>query len=902
MSSAPQVRATEGPRPETSADMPSWHALDPEEALLGLKTRATGLSPEEATVRLAQHGPNALPETARPSLLRRIGRQMNNLFIYALIAAAGLSLLFEHALDAVVIMAVVVINTSIGVIQEGRAERALDSIRAMIDPRAQVLRSGARAEVAAADLVPGDIVLVEAGDRVPADLRLIEAAALRLDEAALTGESVAVDKMPAPVDADSALGDRRSMLFKGCLVVAGGGRGVVVATGARTQLGQVSTLMGGVESLKTPLLRQMDGFARTITLAILGFAVLAFGFAIQVRGFATDEAFMAVVGLAVAAIPEGLPAMMTITLALGVQRMARRNAIIRRLPAVETLGSVSVICSDKTGTLTTNEMSVRRIVTPAGQWDVEGEGYSPEGRVLHSETAAACDESVSALARAAALCNDAELREEDGGWSPAGDPMEAALVAMAGRAGLDTATLRRNEARRAAIPFDAAHRYMATLHAADDGAEALIKGAPEAVMDLCGLSDDAHARWAARAESLAAEGQRVLAFARAALPAGTNDLDHAALAGGAEMLGLAGLIDPPRPEAVGAVADCRRAGIRVIMITGDHAATARAIAGQLGLERSDQALTGRDLAALDTAGLREALRHTDVFARTAPADKLRLVEALQAEGHVVAMTGDGVNDAPALKRADIGVAMGRKGTEAAKEASETVLADDNFASIVAAVREGRTVYDNLMKMITWNLPANGGEAMTILFAIAAGLALPVTPVQILWINMVCTVALGLTLAFEPTEPDAMRRPPRPSGARILSGLLLWRVMFVSALFVIGAFGIYSWAIAAGREVEHARTLVVNTIVVMEIFYLFSVRYVHGTSLTARGALGTPAVLTGVSIVILAQLAFTYAPPMQFLFDTRPVSLAEGAGVIAIGIAVLVVVEIEKRVRRTIGKG
>ncbi|MCS6778212.1 MAG: cation-transporting P-type ATPase [Geminicoccaceae bacterium] len=896
------------PRTPAPAE-PVWHALPTEDVLSALESRPEGLTQGEAEGRLARFGLNRLPEPPRKGPLARFLLQFHNLLIYVLLVAALLSLLFEHPVDAAVIVGVVLINAIVGFVQEGKAEAALEAIKGMIDPKASVLREGRRLTVPAERVVPGDIVLLEAGDRVPADLRLLRAKGLKIDEAILTGESVPVDKSPEPVAATAALGDRPCIAFSGTFVVAGQGAGVVVATGAESELGKIGTLLGRVEQLQTPLLRQMAGFARTLTVVILAVSLAAFLFAWLVQSYPLDLSFMAVVGLAVAAIPEGLPAVMTITLAIGVQRMAQRHAIVRRLPAVETLGSVSVICSDKTGTLTRNEMTVQTIRTAAAAVRVSGSGYAPEGEFARDgeRIDPLADPVLEELIEAGLLCNDADIRRGEKGWLVDGDPMEGALVALAMKAGLDPASFRKDMARVDEIPFDSRHRFMATLHAAPDGERfVIVKGAPERILEMCRAERDARGErpldadfWHAAAEELAGHGQRVLAIATAEPPRESAPIAAHHIEGRCVMLGLVGLIDPPREEAIAAVAQCHTAGIRVVMITGDHAVTAKEIARQLGIAREPRVLTGNELDALDTEGFRRAAREVHVFARTTPEHKLRLVEALQADGLIVAMTGDGVNDAPALKRADVGVAMGIKGTEAAKEAAQMVLADDNFASIVAAVREGRTVYDNLMKVIGWTLPTNGGEAFTILAALALGLALPVTPVQILWINMITAVALGLTLAFEPTEPGTMRRPPRRPDQPILSGELAWRIVFVSFLFVCGAFGIYSWAKGNGASVEEARTLVVNTIVAMEIFYLFSVRYLHGTSLTLQGAIGTPAVLIGVSATVLAQLAFTYLPWMQTLFETGPVDLREGAAVIGIGVALFAICELEKRIRARI---
>ncbi len=865
------------------------HAAEAADVLARLGASRAGLGAGEVEARLARHGENRLPERRAAGPLRRLARQFDNPLIWFLLAAAAVSAGLDHGVDSLVILAVVVVNAAIGFLQEGRAEQALAAIRAMIDPRASVLRDGQRQTVPAAAIVPGDILLLEAGDRVAADARLLEARGLRLDEAVLTGESLPVDKTTAPSPPDAPLGDRVGMAFAGTFVAAGQGMGVVVATGAETELGRISGMLAGVGERETPLMQQMGRFARKLTFLILALSVLAFGFAVLARGQGADEAFMLVVGIAVAAIPEGLPAVLTVTLAIGVRRMAARHALIRRLPAVETLGSVTVICSDKTGTLTRNEMAVTALVLPSGPRTVSGVGYGPEGAIEGG-----ADPEVGALATAGLLCNDARVTSRDGQWIVDGDPMEGALVTLAMKAGLNDA--RASAERLDLLPFSPETRLMATLDRRAEGRTlAAIKGAPEAVLPLCALAPADLAAWQDKAMALADRGLRVLAFAE-------KPADTLADLAGARLLGLAGFLDPPRPEAIEAVAACRRAGIAVKMITGDHAGTARAIAGALALADAPGVLTGAEIDLLDDAALAARLEGTAVFARAAPEHKLRLVEALQRQGHVVAMTGDGVNDAPALKRADIGVAMGRKGTEAAKEASDMVLADDNFASIAAAVREGRTVWDNLMKVIGWTLPTNGGEAMTILSALALGLVLPMTPLQILWVNMVTAITLGLALAFEPGEEGAMQRPPRNRDVPILSGRLLWRILFVSVLFTAGAFGVFAWAKASGYSVDHARTLVVNTLVAMEIFYLFAVRFSHASGLSRAGLAGTPAVLVAVSLVTLAQLLFTYWPPLQRIFATEALTMVELAMVVGVGVALLLAVEAEKWAARQLAAG
>jgi magnesium-transporting ATPase (P-type) len=889
-----------------------WHAQPAEEVLQGQRTGHEGLTLEEAHRRLAEHGPNRLAEVRPVHPLWRLARQFHNLLIYVLLAAAFVTGLMAHWVDTGVILAVVLLNAGIGFVQEGKAERALQAIRHMLSPRAVVVRDGHAHEVDAAELVPGDVVLLASGDRLPADVRLLQARNLRIDEAMLTGESVPVDKQADPVEAAAPIGDRTNMGYAGTLVTQGQARAVVVATGSRTEIGRIGHMLETVEAATTPLLRKMATFGRWLTLAILGAASLLFVFGMVVRGGSADAMFMAAVGLAVAAIPEGLPAVMTITLALGVQRMAARHAVIRRLPAVETLGSVTVICSDKTGTLTRNEMTVQQVVLRDAVLAVEGAGYAPQGAwSVQGQGGDAGDLSahwplVHRLAQAGALCNDASLREAQGQWQLAGDPTEGALLTLAMKAALDLAVLRQQHPRLDAVPFESEHRYMATLHPDDaGGCFAVVKGAPERVLAMCDHEAGSHgpdreldaAWWQARIDEQAREGRRVLALAWRALPATHGRLETADVEHGLTLLGLVGIIDPPREEAIAAVAQCLRAGIRVKMITGDHGVTASAIAGQLGLGEGLVAMTGPEIEALDDDALREAVRRTEVFARASPEHKLRLVRALQANGEIVAMTGDGVNDAPALKQADVGVAMGRKGTEAAKQAGAMVLADDNFASIAHAVEEGRTVYDNLRKTVTFLLPINGGESLSLLVAVLLGVALPILPAQILWVNMVSSIALAMVLAFEPREADVMHRPPRAPDEPLLSRFVIWRIALVSTLFLTGIFGMYEGSLSQGHSVETARTVAVNTLVVMEVFYLFSVRYLKAPSFTWQGVQGTPRVLAAVAGVVVLQMAFTYAPWMQTLFQTEGLSVTQGLQVIGVGVAVLVLLELEKLVVR-----
>ncbi|AMY72107.1 cation-transporting P-type ATPase [Frigidibacter mobilis] len=892
----------------THPDMAArYHAQHAGDALDTLDTTHAGLSTEEAARRLSEYGANRLPEPPKPSPVLRFLAHFHNVLIYVLLGAAVVTAALQHWIDTGVILAVVIVNAVIGYIQEGRAEQAMAAIRGMLAPHSAVLRDGKRVSVDAADLVPGDIVLVEAGDRVPADLRLIEARGLKAEEAILTGESVPVDKGTRPVDADADLGDRTPMLFSGTLVAAGTGRGVVTATGGHTQIGRISGMLAEVETLTTPLVAQMDRFARWLTVFILMLAAVLLAYGYFVGHMAFSELFMAVVGLSVAAIPEGLPAVLTITLAVGVQAMARRNAIVRRLPAIETLGSVSVICSDKTGTLTRNEMTVASLAAAEHIYSVSGNGYAPEGAVRWREADAHPEDHAVLMefARTAALCNDSVLRVRGEDWHVEGDPMEGALLALAGKITGDGAEPFQSWCRDDAIPFDAAHRYMAVLHHGEEGAARIhVKGAPEAVLALCrdqraaggGTEPLDPGYWHEMVDTLAAEGQRVIAVAVRMVPGGHAALSTTDLDGTLTLIGLIGLIDPPRAEAIAAVAECRAAGIRVKMITGDHAATARAIAGMIGLENHERVLTGADVEAMDDAALTDAVVETDIFARTSPAHKLRLVTALQSHGLTIAMTGDGVNDAPALKRADAGIAMGLKGSEAAKEAAEFVLADDNFASIAAAVREGRTVYDNIKKVISWTLPTNAGEAMTIIVALFAGMALPITAVQILWVNLITAVTLGIALAFEPSESGTMRRPPRPRDEPLLTGELVWHIVLVSTLFLTAVFGMYFYAIDKGYDQALAQTLAMNMLVVLEIFHLFFIRNIHGTSLTWAAVRGTRIVWACVVAVTAAQFAITYVPPLQRVFGTQAVTLADGLLIVGVGAVFFALIETEKQMR------
>ena len=886
----------------------NWHAKSTESAFTLLETSSDGLHQEEVEKRLDQYGPNQLAGVHTRSAFLRFIYQFHNILIYVLIVAGVVTAILEHWVDAGVIFAVVLLNAVIGFLQEGKAENALKSIQQMLSPRAIVIRNGRQKTIQSVDLVPGDIVLLQSGDKVPADLRLFRVKGLQIQESALTGESMAIEKTTDPVAKESVIGDRRCMAYSGTIVTHGQGSGIVIGTGAQTQIGRISSLVSEVESGTTPLLYQMGQFGRWLTIAILSISLITFAFGLWVRDYAAVEMFLASVSLAVAAIPEGLPAIMTITLAIGVQRMANRNAIIRKLPAVETLGAVTVICSDKTGTLTRNEMTVSTIATSHDLFELSGTGYDPHGAISLADRDVYVEERplLEEVARVAMLCNDASLEQKNGEWLVHGDPMEGALLVAGLKAGLDMEEEAKQYPRTDLIPFESEHRFMATLHHDHRGDTFIfLKGAPEQLLEMFtyqrSLNGDQPLDkdyWLERIEELAGHGQRVLAIATKRAKPKQEELEFSDLENDLVILGLLGLIDPPRKEAIEAVQICKRAGIRVKMITGDHGATARAIAQQLKLVNTDDVLTGTELELMSEEELCQRVLDVDIYARVNPEHKLRLVRSLQGHGLIIAMTGDGVNDAPALKRADVGTAMGHNGTEAAKEASEMVLADDNFASITHAVEEGRTVYDNLKKAILFILPTNGGQALIILAAIAFGFhQMPLIPVQILWVNMVTAVTLALSLAFEPPEQNVMQRPPRDAHEPILTAYLMWRIAYVSMILMGGTFGLFLWEMEQGASIEHAQTVAVNTLIMFEIFYLFNSRYMTESIFNWEGLSGNRFVLIAIAILIILQLGFTYLAPMQALFGTTAIDFTIWLRIVLVASSVLFLVEFEKCVVR-----
>ncbi len=897
------------------------HRLAAHEVVLLLETDPhRGLTGQEAAQRLTRFGPNTLPAAKGAGPLMRILREFHHPLIYVLLAAGAITAGLGEYVESAVIFGVVLINAIVGFIQESKAEAALEGLRSMVRTHAKVVRDGDERTVPSDELVPGDLVLLDAGDKVPADLRLTRLAELRVNESALTGESVSVTKDEVVLPEAIPVADRRNMAYSGTLVTSGRGAGIVVATGAETELGEIHRLVGAAETLATPLTQKLAWFSKILTVGILALAAVTFGVGL-LRGQDAVETFTAAIALAVGAIPEGLPAAVTITLAIGVARMARRGGVIRRLPAVETLGSTTVICSDKTGTLTENQMTVRTVWTPGGRYEVTGSGYIPQGTLQDTagtSVSADTDQALRWSLLAGAACNDAALTEHDGRWDIVGDPTEGAMLVVAAKAGLGTDWVAELLPRLATIPFSSERQYMATLHRDStaghpQGQVVLIKGAVERMFDLCGgqLVPDGTVGRLDRtavlqaADDLAGRGLRVLATAmRPATSPGEFDPDEFGedtLPGSLVLTGLQAMLDPPRAAAAAAVAACHTAGIAVKMITGDHAATATAIAGQIGLldehERGQGlVLTGTDLAALPAEELPEAVDRASVFARVSPEQKLRLVEALQARGHVVAMTGDGVNDAPALRQAGIGVAMGESGTEVAKDAADMILTDDDFATIEAAVEEGRGVFDNLTKFITWTLPTNIGEGMVILAAIMFGAALPILPTQILWINMTTAVALGLMLAFEPKETGIMTRPPRDPDQPLLTRALMLRILLVSTLLVASSWWLFEWELANGASLAEARTAALNLFVVVEAFYLFSCRSLTHSAWRI-GVFSNRWIIVGVTVQAIGQLAITYLPAMNTLFGTAPIGWGAWLRILAIAVATSLIVAVDKRLRR-----
>jgi len=911
-----------------------WYSFNTEEVIKRIDANISeGLSESEAKKRSQIHGKNLLPEKKKVSKLIKFLKHFNDILIYILFAAAIITLFLEKYVDTVVIFIVAIVNASIGFFQENKAEKSLENIRKMLSLKAQVLRGGKRMEIDASELTVGDIVFLSPGDKIPADLRLVRADNLRIEESALTGESVPTEKKVDALPEGTELGDRINMAFSGTTVSAGTGMGIVVAIGENTELGKINQMMSNVEELTTPLLKQTAQFGKMVSVVIVLGAALIFVFGYFFRNYETYELLLSVIGLAIAAIPEGLPAILSIILSIGVQNMAKRNSIVRTLPSVETLGSVSVICSDKTGTLTKNEMTVKTLETRDGEYFVTGTGYAPEGKIMHNcddvdcrndTTVRECckivdfenDTVLRELIEAFNICNEAALFEnEDGLWQVNGDPTEGSLVTLFHKAHLHNEPLN----RISTIPFDSEYKYMATLVEKDDHNVIYIKGAPDKLMEMSefeetenGCAPFVKGHWERQISAIATRGQRTIGAAYKVVDKSVTSIDHSDIQDGIVFLGLAGIIDPPREEVIEAIQKCKGAGITVKMITGDHVDTARTIAKELGIGDGTTALQGKDLEKMTDEEMQKAVMSCDVFARTSPEHKLRLVKALQANGIICAMTGDGVNDAPALKKADIGIAMGIKGTEVTKEAAEIVLADDNFSTIVAAVEEGRRVYDNLKKTILFILPTNGAEAFLIIAAILFGTIMPLTPVQILWVNMVTSVTISLALAFERLEPGAMKRPPRSPKTPLLSNYFIWRIIFVSVLIGgwtlwinIGLERDFAELVAVGEMTQTMKeslihTITMQTIVLAQMFHLFNSRTIRGNAFK-ESWFSNKAVWVVCGLLFVLQGSVTYLPFMNEAFGTVPLDLYYWQYPFILGVAVFFIVEIEKAVMRRIDK-
>ncbi len=895
------------------AEHPVWHAIDVATIEQELSTSITeGISNEDARSRLEQNGPNELPHARAEHAITRFLRQLKAPLVYILLVSGAVALFISDVADAAVIFGVVIVNAIIGFVQEGKAISALASLAGSVHGAATVVRGGTRLRIPIRDLVVGDIVVLDSGDRVPADIRLTWVKECAVAEASLTGESLPIEKHVQPLSESTPLADRTNMVYASTVVLRGAATGIVVATGAGTEIGTISALLGDTVELQTPLTKQIARFSGIVLWSVLVLAAITFGVGL-LRGKDAVEMLMAAVALSVGAIPEGLPAAVTIILAIGVNRMARRRAIIRKLPAVETLGSTTVICSDKTGTLTENQMTVVRVTTVTDRYDVTGVGYQPEGEIVVPNGYAGKDAALMETVRTGVVCSTATITHEKGRWDAVGDPTEAALVTLGMKSGVTRSV--ENELMPLAdmLPFSSELQYMATLQRGNGASLIRWKGSVEALAPRCTYVMDADgelqpfdtAGILLQVETMSALGWRVLACAQKVVQIPLHTLAHEDVAHGLVFTGLVGMIDPPRAEARIAIEQCQHAGIHVKMITGDHASTASTIAAELGIEGTREggrlvAYTGSQLSELSNEQFDVVARDVAVFARVTPTQKLRLVESLQQGGEVVAMTGDGVNDAPALKAANIGIAMGGSGTDVAKDASAMVLTDDNFATIVAAVEEGRTVYENLVKFILWTIPTNLGEGLVIVAAIALNLDLPILPVQILWINMTTAVVLGLMLAFEPTSPFVMSQPPRNPKAPLLSFQLVMRTLFVGCMLLMAAFGVYVWELKSGSALAVARTSAANAFVMLEMFYLFNCRSLQSTR--SVGMFTNRFVWMGAALMLALQLSFTYVPAMNTAFQTAPVTAFSWALVVAAGLVLYMLVELEKWIRTRYSNG
>lgn len=882
----------------------SWHNLEPEYVISYLRSDfKKGLTLQESIVRQKYFGLNQLTPKKETSLLVDFLLQFHTPLVYILLIAGFVTLLLEEYVDSSVIFGVVLVNAVIGFIQENRAKKAINSLKNMLNTKSTVLRDSNKVSIDSREITVGDIVFLSSGDKIPADMRIVYAKNLHIDESALTGESVPSQKSTNVLDIDVVLADRDNMAYGGTLVTYGHGIGVVTSIGDNTQTGKIASLIHDSISIDTPLTKKITQFSKTLLWIILGLAVLTFIFGYFIHNYNAIDMFMASVALSVGAIPEGLPAVVTITLAIGVRVMATKNAIIRKLPAVETLGSTTVICSDKTGTLTKNEMTVTKICINSHIFDISGNGYEPSGEIFLDLQAVSQGYSyaLSEILRCGMLCNDSILVYENGKYHIQGDPTEGALIVSARKYGFDYGVLIKEHPRLDIIPFDSDSMYMATLHPISAEENALyIKGSLEKIIAMsksaldingnrCDLDKEAIE---SQAMQMASSGLRILAFGVCYVSnnyktiGDLNTLDI-------HFLGLQAMIDPPRPEAIEAVKLCHQAGITVKMITGDHKVTALAIAKELNIaDDSSKSISGYEMSSMSDNELRNVINDVNVFARVAPEQKLSIVSALQSQNHIVAMTGDGVNDAPALKQADIGIAMGINGTEVSKESADMILADDNFASIAKAVEEGRGVFDNLIKFIVWTIPTNVGEGLVIMLAILLGTTLPILPVQALWINMTTALFLGLMLAFEPKEEGVMERSPRDINEPILNTAMLSRIFLISFLLLGGAFGIFTWSIQNGSSIEEARTLAVTLFVVVQSFYLLNCRLLK-ESIFKVDLFSNKWIWIGMAMMFIVQFLFIYTPFMNRVFQSASIDFGSWVLLILYGIFSVFVIELEK---------
>lgn len=893
----------------------SWHSLPVEQIAEMLQTDPKqGLSLSEVNNRLQKFGENIASVKKEKSSVISFLLQFRQPLVLILIIAGFITAMLQQWVDTGVIFGVVVANAVIGFIQEHKAGKAIQALAQIVKSENVVIRNGEKTRLLSSGIVPGDVIQLRSGDKIPADMRLHHTKDLKIDESILTGESISVKKRTEVFPSNTIFAERRNMVYGGTLVTNGYGIGIVVLTGDGTEIGKISQTMIKAEEIETPLTRRISYFSKNLLFVILGLSIITFIFGILVTPITTIELFMEVVALSVALIPEGLPAAMTITLAIGVGYMAKRNAIIRKLSAVETLGSTTIICSDKTGTITENQMTVSEIYAGGKLFEVSGTGFQPTGEIKHNQVSVNIKEheTLKECLITGLLCNDSDLIQKENHWEAKGDPTEVALITAAHKANLKQ-TLAESFYRIDAIPFESHLQFMATLH--DNAGDGIIyvKGSVEKILamssyqlnDYTGpenLTESNISKLYEIADGMASKGLRVLAFAEKKI-VNKNHVEISDVDNGLVFLGFQAMLDPPRPEVIEAIRECQNAGIRVKMITGDNLKTAVSIGKQIGLNRSLQgnqhditAITGKELDQYSENDLVEIVDKTDVFARVLPERKFSIVRALQSKGNIVAMTGDGVNDAPALKQADVGIAMGITGTDVAKEASDVILTDDNFASIKAAVEEGRRILDTLIKFITWTLPTNFGEGLVVLTSIFTGLLMPILPVQILWINMTTALTLGMMLIFEPKEPDVMKRPPRIPHSPILTKDLIIQIAIVSVCILISTYGLFEWSIKDGSTVEEARTIAVNTIVMIEIFYLFNCRSLT-KSVLKIGFFSNKWIFLGIGAMILLQIAFTYIPAMNEIFQSRPIEIDSWLKIIGVSLVTFIIIEIKKFVTR-----